>query len=507
MHDEQKEYLSKVTREAGFAFTGKVFGLMFGFVAQAVFARLLGADILGLFVLGWTIVFGITIISTLGFEHSFVRYISKYASAGKEREARAVFLLGLKLSLISGVVGTILILLFRKPLAFKAFHEFRLEWVLIWISLAVVPFGFMRILAGALRGLKDIKSFIIGFDVSMRVVRFALFLLLYALGLRLYGIVGATIVASLVSTALLLHFLRRRGPFLFDRSVVPAAIPRKQIVGYSGGMLADAFVAFSMQHSGRLVLGIFLETRDVGVYNIAALMATLVTFVLLSFNSIFSPVISDLYHRDRMDLLASLFRSVARWTIIISLPIYLWIVVAGEATLFVFGPEFVRGYDAMVLLATGLLIAISTGPVGVALAMTGYQKWNVYNAIALAVISITLNIILIPRMGVPGAGVAAGTAQALVKIARLIQVRYLLKLSPYDRSSIKVGITVAVTVALAFLARAFLDLPLGLVTSVTVMAASLVIVGLLTVAMGVKEEDRMVLATVLRKIRRNRGGA
>jgi len=272
-------------------------------------------------------------------------------------------------------------------------------------------------------------------------------------------------------------------------------------------MLADTFVAFSMQHSGRIVLGIFLVSADVGVYNVSALMATLVTFVLLSFNMIFSPVISDLFHRDRLDLLRPLFRSVTRWTVIMSLPIYLWIVVAGETTLGVFGAEFVRGYAALVFAATGLLIAVSTGPVGVALAMTGHQKWNVYNAVALAVISVVLNAVLVPKMGVAGAGLAAGAGQALVKIARLVQVRFLLKLTPYDRSTLKVAATVAITIALAVLTRTYLVVPPGVIWSVVVMFASLAVVASLTVAMGVKEEDRLVLATVLRKVRRSRGGA
>jgi len=426
IQDEQKQYLSKVTKEAG------VFGLLFGFVAQAIFARLLGADILGVFVLGWTIVFGITILTTLGFEYSFVRFISKYHSSGRPREAKAVFLLGLRLSMIAAVAGAVIVILFRTPLAFRVFHEYRLEQVLIWIALAVVPFSLMRILAGALRSLKDIRSFIIGFDVAHRVFRFVIFIALYYMGLRLYGIVGATIGAAFLSAGLLAFFLKRRGPFLFDKAVVPAPIPRKKIVTYSTAMLADSFVAFAMQHSGRIVLGIYLASADVGVYNIAALMGTLVT-----------------------DLLRPLFGSVTRWTIILSLPIYLWVVVAGETTLGVFGPEFVRGYGALLFLSTGMLIAISTGPVGVALAMTGYQKWNVYNAVALAVISVGLNLVLVPKMGVAGAGLAAGTAQALVKIARLVQVRFLLKISPYDRSTLKVAATVAITLVLAFLTHKY----------------------------------------------------
>lgn len=504
---EQKHYLSKVTREAGFAFTGKVFGLLFGFGSQAIIARLLGADLLGVFVLGWTVVVGVTILTTLGFEFSLVRFVSKYASSGREQEARSVFLLGSRLTLITSVVGTALVILFREPIAVRVFNEPRLADALLWISLAIIPFSFMKMISGALRGLKDVKGVTIAFEASHRVLKLAVFLALFYLGYQLLGIVVATTVSTIASAILLVFFLRRRGPYLFGRaSERKVAIPRKDIVVYSGAMLADSFVAFAMQHSGRLVLGIFLASADVGVYNIAALIGSLITFVLLSFNMIFSPVVSDLFHRDRFDLLLPIFRSVTRWTIIFSLPIYAWVLAAGETTLGVFGTEFIRGYGALALLGTGLMIAVSTGPVGVALAMTGHQKWNVYNAIAMAVIAIGLNFILVPRMGLAGAAIAGAAAQALVKIARLIQVRFLLKMTPYDRSTLKVLATGVITIGLALLSRQYLKIPRGVEWSAAVFAVSVIVVGLLTIAMGIKEEDRLVLASVVRRVRRSRGG-
>ncbi|MCK4511786.1 hypothetical protein KAW64_08610, partial [bacterium] len=63
------------------------------------------------------------------------------------------------------------------------------------------------------------------------------------------------------------------------------------------------------------------------------------------------------------------------------------------------------------------------------------------------------------------------------------------------------------TVAMAVLTRTYLVVPPDLVWSILVMVASLAAVAILTVAMGVTEEDKLVLRTVLRKVRRSRGGA
>ncbi len=506
---EYEGYLSTVTKEAGFAFTGRVFGLAFGFIAQVIIANLIGADLLGVFVLAWTIVHGVTIVTAFGFENSLVRYVPMYLSQGKRGEARSVVALGNRVGLLAGVLGTIAIVLLRGPLARSAFHEPRLETALLWISLAILPLTFMKLFGASLRGVKDVKRFILGFDIAYRIPRLAAFLVLFLLGFRLRGVVGAAVVGCLVSVAVLARFLRRQAPFLIGANAERPAVdlPTGAVLAYSAAMLADTAMAFSTQHTDKLVLGIFLDSAVVGVYNVAALVASLTVFLLLSFNAIFSPVISDVYHRGRTDLLQSLFRSITRWIIVLTLPIYAWILAAGESTLAIFGDEFVAGYAALVFLATGQMVAASVGPVGICLAMTGYQRYNVGNAIAMAIVGIGLNVMLVPRMGMAGAGLATGAAFVLVNLARLVEVRILLGITPYDRATLKVAATAAIAIGLAYAARRFDLVPAGVVGSAVTLVAAAAIVGLLTFAMGTSDEDRFVLGSVLKKIRRVGGRA
>ena len=114
---EYRGYLSTATKEAGFTFIGRLFGLMFGFVVQAVVARLLGADILGVFVLAWTIVMGLGLLTTLGFEGSFCRYIAMYVAQGREDRARAILSYSIRFGLIASVVAAVALIVFRGPLS------------------------------------------------------------------------------------------------------------------------------------------------------------------------------------------------------------------------------------------------------------------------------------------------------------------------------------------------------------------------------------------------------
>lgn len=500
---EYRGYLSTATKEAGFTFMGRLLGLMFGFVVQAVVARLLGADILGVFVLAWTIVMGLGLLTTLGFEGSFCRYIAMYVAQGREDKARAILSYSVRFGLTASVVAAVALVAFRGPLSTTVFKEPRLEQALLVISLAMIPYTLSRIYAAALRAIKDMKRSVIASEISFRLSRLVLFLLLFFLGMRLQGIVTATILAYTVSTLIGIVFIRRRAPYLLRRGP-QADIPKREFLAYSGSMLAETTTAFALTQSGRLFLGFYLSATDVGIYNVVALLASLATLFTMSFNAIFSPIIADVYHRGNEKLMLSLLDAITRWIILLTLPVFAWLVLAGPGVLSLFGPEFVAGYGALVVLALAQLLDSMTGSISSCLAMTKYQRFNVYNIISMAVVSVVLNAALIPRMGIVGASLGTAVAIVLVNVARLIEGKVLLGIVPYDRSTLKVAATGAVLIGLTVAARRSFSIPHDWYWSGALLLACYAVTALMTLALGVKDEDRAVLAGVLRRL--GRGG-
>lgn len=498
---EYRRYLSKATREAGFTFFGQIFALGFGFVANAVIARLLGADVLGVFVLAWTVVMAASILTTFGFEGGFVKYISMFMGLGRKDEARSVFTFGIVFGMLAGAAGTAAVILLRRPLAYSFFKEPRLEPALLIIAFAMIPYTLTRLEAAALRALKDMRRSVIGSEIWYRVPRLAAFLLLFYAGFRLLGIVGAVVVACGVSAVVTLRFLKARGAFLLAGGA-RAAIPAREVLGYSSQMLAETTTAFALLQSGRLVLGYYLSSADVGVYNVVALLASLAMLFSFSFNAIFSPMIADVYHRGSTDLMASLLHTITRWIVILTLPMFAWLLVSGEAVLSLFGPEFVRGYGALAILAAAQVFDGVGGTASSCLAMTRFQRYNVYNILVMAVVSVALNVYLVPRAGIVGAAVATGVAIVLVNVARLIEARALLKVFPYDRSSLKIVVTAAVLLALAAAARAWFPVPSGWYWAAGTLVLSYAVGLGLTVLMGIHGEDRRIWSSVFGRLGR-----
>jgi O-antigen/teichoic acid export membrane protein len=497
---EYERYLSKATKEAGFTFFGQIFALGFGFIANAVIARLLGADVLGVFVLAWTVVMAASILTTFGFEGGFVKYISMYVGQGREAEARSVFAFGIGFGVLAGALGTAAVVLLRGPLAYSFFKEPRLSPALLVIAFAMIPYTLTRLQAAALRALKDMRRSVIGSEIWYRVPRLAVFLLLFYAGFRLLGIVGAVVVACGFSAVATLRFLRARGAFLLAGGP-RARIPRRELFAYSSQMLAETTTAFALMQSGRLVLGYYLSSADVGVYNVVVLLATLAMLFSFSFNAIFSPMIADVYHRGSVDLMRSLLHTITRWILVLTLPMFAWLLVSGEGILSLFGEEFVRGYWALAILAAVQVFEGAGGTASSCLAMTRFQRYNVYNILVMAVVSVALNVYLVPRMGIVGAAMATGVAIVLVNIARLVEVRLLLRFFPYDRSSLRIVVTAAVLLGLAAATRRWVSVPRDWYWTVGTLALSYAVALGVTLLLGIEREDRLIWSAVLGKLR------
>lgn len=497
-HVEYRGYLSKATREAGFTFFGQAFALAFGFVANAVIARLLGADVLGVYVLAWTVVMAVSILTTFGIEGGFVRYISMYVGRGEESRARSVFRFGMRFGAAAGVVGTAAIIVFRGYVANEIFKEPRLERALLVIAFAMLPYTLARLMSAALRALKDMRRSIIGLELGLRVPRLVIFLALFALGYHLGGIVAAAAAACGISAVLTAVFLHRSWPLLMRGE--GSGVPRKTFLVYSSQMLAETGTAFVMLQSGRLVLGYYLTSADVGIFNVVVLLASLATLFTFSWNAILSPIIADVYHRGGIDLMKSLLNTITRWVVLLTLPVFAWLLVSGEGVLSVFGEEFVVGYGALVVLAASQLVDSTAGQVSSCLAMTKFQRFNVYNILVMAVVSAVLSVLLVPRMGLLGAALATGASIVLVNVARLVEGRALLGVFPFDRSSWKVAVTAVILVGSAEVARRTLDVPREWYWSLATLAASYAVAGVLILLLGVSDDDRMVWSSVMAKV-------
>lgn len=493
------ENLLHVAKQTSGVMTFRMLGMGLGLVSNIVFARFLGAELLGVFVQASTTLLLISLLASLGMGHTFVRFIPVRLSRGDKAGAAGVFRMGMWTILASSVGFSILVFALRNVIAGPIYKEPLLLPILPLVSLGTIGATFQLVLGLTLRSLKKTAQESLCLEVVNKVTKLAVFFLLIAFGLKLVGLTAALTVAYFVAAGAMLYLIRRQAPF-FLSGPSTRSVSHREIAAFSSVALLVGFMNYSLSISDRVMLGILSTSEAVGIYNVAFLISNILALVFMGFNSSFGPVIAELYHNDRRSELRSLYSSLTRSILIIIAPAFCWIVGFGDDLLRVFGDEFVAGYMALVVLGIGVVVRCVVGTVGTMLVMSGHQKFNAVNVVVVTAMNIGLNYLLIPRYGILGAAVATAVSVSIIDAVGLLEVRLLLKIHPYRRAFLK--LVVAATAALGgnlLLRSVTPELPF--VAIVGILAATYgVFVGLLAL-MGLERDDKLIIRKALEKLK------
>jgi O-antigen/teichoic acid export membrane protein len=176
-------------------------------------------------------------------------------------------------------------------------------------------------------------------------------------------------------------------------------------------LLVESFYLL-LSYTDVLVLQQFRPSDEVGVYFAVVKTLALVSFIHYAMAATTAHRFAE-YHAlgDRPRLEAYVAHAI-NWTFWPSLAATVVLLAFGKPLLWLFGPQFVGGYDIMFLAAIGLVVRSVIGPVERLLNMLGHQNICAL-AYALAfVMNVVLCVVLVPRFG--GYGAAAATSLSLV---------------------------------------------------------------------------------------------
>jgi O-antigen/teichoic acid export membrane protein len=229
---------------------------------------------------------------------------------------------------------------------------------------------------------------------------------------------------ALVATLGMLWRLLPRG----GEPVRPSGLYR-----YSLPMSLNRLILYTNNQTEVLVLGLLHAAGAVGVFGVTRRLSMVLAALLSSISVLLIPMVADLHHRREMAELDRLFRTATRWLFTIGFPLCLVEILFGQDLLTLFGEGFVSGTSALAILALGQLVNVGTGAAAGVLAIVGRTRLSMLDSLLFVGLSLGLDFLLIPRWNIVGAAVANATALAAVNLLRVVQVRHVLGIVPYDR--------------------------------------------------------------------------
>jgi O-antigen/teichoic acid export membrane protein len=505
LDQEFSRTLGQISRHSAVFFAGTLFTMAAGYLVKIYVARVLGAEQLGLYALGMTLVSLTQLFGTLGLHGTAARYIAVYSAKGNWNALRGLLTRSVSIVVLLNVVLAFALIFYGSWISRNLYHAPDLSLYLpLFAALSIL--GALNVFyCQVLAGFKEItkRTVITNFVGSPLVI--ALTVLLLALGTGMWGYLSAQIISNVAVVTLLVVVAGKLTPAAARFSFSPLPPLDSEVKTFTAAVFGMNVVDFLGSQADKIILGLYLNPRILGIYVLASTLSAFIPIVLQSVNQIFAPVIADLHAQQRQDVLEKLFQTLTKWVLGLTFPLASVIIVFALPLMRIFGQDFQAGWPVLVIGAVGQLVNCGVGSVGYLLLMSGNQKRLVKVQFTMAGVSILMNVALIPVLGIVGAAIASATVNVGQNLWNLYEVRKALRIFPYNRSYYALLIptvftAVAVTV-LRFWTAAIVHQWLVILLA---LALAYAIFGGVASACALDVNDRMIARSAWLKLRRMR---
>jgi len=499
---EFRLHIGRISRQSLVFFAGTIFAAATGYVFKVYLARALGAEALGVYTLGMTIIGLLGVFNALGLPHAAVRFVAAYSANSRLDLLRGFLTRGVFWLLISNLFVGGMVLLVGPWVAVRFYHTPALK-AYLGLFAVIVIFGALNAFLGqTLAGYKDVarRTVITNFVGSPVMMVLTVVLVSWGLGLR--GYILAQVASAILVLALLVAAVWNLTPKATRLTSGNLPQLEKQVISFSSVALGMGFLEFLIGQTDKVLIGFYLNAREVGIYAVAGALVTFVPIILQSVNQIFSPTIADLHARGQRELLGRIFQTLTKWILALTIPLAATMVLFAPSLMRIFGHDFEVGWPILVIGTVGQLINCGVGSVGYLLLMGGHQKRLMMVQAVMACTMVVLAMVLIPKWGIIGAAIAAALTNSITNFWCLREVQRHLGLFPYNRSYLRMSLPTLCTLLTLLLWRESLPMfhPAWLVIGIGFFLAYAVFVPV-ALACGLDPDDRLIANAVWSRVR------
>ena len=393
---------------AGKVFLVRVASAVLALASQVLLARWMGSFEFGIYIYVWTWVLMIGALSDIGLSSASRRFIPEYTELNSIDRLRG-FLGGSRwlafgIATAIGAIGAGGVTLISPWL-----DQFTV--VPLYLACLTIPiYGLVQVQAGIAQSYNWPNLALMPFFIWRQLVITVLMGAAYLLGAPTGAMtamliaVGATWAVTVAQMIVLDRRLKR---------IVPAGPKQYEVKTW----LATSLPMFTVEvfyllltYVDILTLEQFRPPDEVAVYYAGARLLALVAFIYFAIAGATTHKFTEYHVAGNRERLASFFAETIRWTFWPSLAACALILALGQPLLALFGNNFERGYGVMFILAVGMLARAAVGPAERLLNMLGERKPCAMIYAAAFAINLGLCVLLIPRLGIEGAGVATSSA-------------------------------------------------------------------------------------------------
>lgn len=402
--------IANIAKNTSYLTLALVFQKIISFSYFTLLARFVGPEGLGKYYLAISLTTIFAIFIDLGLGNVLTREVAKEA---KPAEKWLGNVLALKIPL---TIITLIVLIF---VVYILGYDSLTKTLIFISSISMVLDSFTNTFFATSRGKHNLK-----FE-SIAAIVFQLIVLIFGYGALLLGasliwamlaLVFASIFNFCFSFITVYKKLKIKVKLIWDSAFI------KEMLLIAWPFAVYAIFQRFYTYFDSVLLSIFSGDEQVGLYQVAFKIIFALQFLPLAFTASLYPALSS-YWRHNREQLTITFERALKYLTIISLPIVMGIFVLADKIVLLFKDDYSEAIWPLRISIIALFFIFLNFPIGSLLNACDAQKKNTRNMIIVAIFSIVLNFILIPKYQATGASFVVLTTNALMFVLGLFAAR------------------------------------------------------------------------------------
>ncbi len=398
------ESVDKISTGVTYQYLATIIVLFEGFIFYIFIVHFFPTQTVGAVALLSAIVNLFTIIFSLGLGTGVQHFISYYLG---KKDANSIKEIIKKMSIIAILISLVsfLFLWFTAPVfATLFFHSYKYTIFLKVLGVVVFANVINQVIFSMLLGLQNFKSNAIRSIIASILAYGSIVPLLLLYNNPLMIVVGWGI-GYFTGTIITFIFLIRKMKVIKVKETEHVQL--KPIFYYSIPIFISGLIGYGATYVDRFTVSYFLNLSEMGIYNFSLLIVAALSSIISPFGSILLPKLSELFGKKDYETMKLLSSKAIEVLMAVYLPLALLIAaISPSILLFLSNKEYLPGYVPIIIILVINSILISSNILGVTLQAIRKTKIFILSSGLALSSNLVLSIILIPRYGINGAGVA-----------------------------------------------------------------------------------------------------
>lgn len=411
-------------------------GLLIGYLNKGVlFIFFLSTEEIGLINLILTIGVLFAQFSNLGVSYTIWRFFPFFKN--KKNSNNGFIQFTLLLNAIGVVLFTLILFLIKDLINHNFIKSELFTEHYFWIIPLGIFYSFFLTFDSVLRAIHKNVVSIFAMDLLLRLIQLTVTLLFGFSLINFSSFVALSSISFLFPTLLVLFQLIKNKQFFWRFSEIDISKRfRKILYNYTFYNYLN-FIGITIVLSlDTIMIASYIGLGKTGVYTTMIFLLSGLLIPYKTLQRFCQPMVAEYWKNKEINQLEKLYERVSSISLIFGLLVFIAAWTLKSTVLHFLPSQFEEFMILLLIVLVGRIIDMYSGLNGLILLSSKKYKIDIVFTLFLLVITIVLNMILLPKYGVIGAAIATSVALILYNFSRLIYVLIIFKIHPFQKSQL-----------------------------------------------------------------------